>query len=198
MRLPVSRSRWLVGGCAVALGLAAAIALVAVPAFPAAPAHASVTELLEALRVAIPQEPVEAPELKLTGVDGHAVDLADLRGKLVFLNFWATWCVPCRREMPAMERLHRAYRERGLVVVAVNYKESTREVQAFLEELGLTFVVPLDPKGTVTRTFGVRALPVTYLVDRDGKILWKAQGRRDWDAPHGRAYFERVLAASPR
>ncbi len=198
MGLRVSGVRWLVGGCAVALGLAVPHSPAAAPAHPAAPAQASVTELLEALRVAIPQEPVEAPELKLAGVDGRPVDLADLRGKLVFLNFWATWCVPCRREMPAMERLHRAYRERGLAVAAVNYKESKREVQPFVEELGLTFVVPLDPKGTVTRSFGVRALPVTYLVDRDGKILWKAQGRRDWDDPHGRAYFERVLAASPR
>jgi thiol-disulfide isomerase/thioredoxin len=136
--------------------------------------------------------------LKLRDAEGRVVDLADFRGKLVFLNFWATWCVPCRREMPAMERLHRAYRGRGLTVVAVNFKESPREVKPFMEQMGLTFPAALDPDGAVTRSFGVRALPVTYLVDRDGKILWKAQGRREWDSPQGRAYFERVLAAHTR
>ncbi len=182
--------------------VAAAIVGAAVAAAPAPTAaqraSASTTELLESLRVALPQAPVDAPPLRLHDADGRLVDLAGLRGKLVFLNFWATWCVPCRREMPAMERLHRAYAERGLAVVAVNVKESPREVKAFMEQMGLTFSAPLDPDGAVARSFGVRALPVTYLVDRDGKILWKAQGRREWDAGPGRAYFERVLAARPQ
>jgi peroxiredoxin len=79
----------------------------------------------------------------------------------------------------------------------VNYQESRAEAQAFGEGLHLTFPVLLDPKGAVTRSYAVRALPVTYLIDRDGKVLWKATGRRDWDGPHGRAYFDRVLAATP-
>jgi thiol-disulfide isomerase/thioredoxin len=155
----------------------------------------TVTELLEGLRVALPQEPVRAPDFRLEAVNGPPVHLTGLGGRLMFLNFWATWCKPCRREMPAMERLHRAYRDRGLAVVAVNFRESREEVKAFLEEMGLSFAAPLDLDGRVTRAYGVRALPATYLVDRDGKILWKAQGPREWDAPHGRAYFERVLAA---
>jgi peroxiredoxin len=100
--------------------------------------------------------------------------------------------------MPDMERLHRDYGPRGLAVVGINFQESEAEAQAFVEEFRLTFPILLDPKGTVTRSYAVRALPVTYLVDRDGKILWKATGRREWDGPHGRAYFERVLAAATK
>ena len=195
MRFPLPASRF-----PVWMGMVAVIGAAVVAPAPGAAQHASasIAELLESLRVALPQEPVEAPALKLHDADGRLVDLAGLRGKLVFLNFWATWCVPCRREMPAMERLHRAYRERGLAVVAVNFRESGREVKAFMEPMGLTFPAPLDADGAVARSFGVRALPVTYLVDRDGKILWKAQGRREWDSARGRAYFERVLAAHAR
>jgi len=193
------RRRLLLVAALAAAALPAALLLgVVPPAPPATPAGATVTELLDGLRVALPQEPVAAPEFKLDGVDGRPISLADLRGRLVFLNFWATWCKPCRREMPAMERLYRAYRDRGLAVVAVNFREPQAPVKAFLEEMGLTFATPLDLDGTVTRTYGVRGLPATFLADRDGKILWKAQGAREWDSPNGRGYFDRVLAAGPR
>ena len=108
------------------------------PAPPAAPVGATVTELLDGLRVALQQEPVQAPDFRLEVVDGPSVHLTGLGGRLVFLNFWATWCKPCRREMPAMERLHRTYRDRGLAVVAVNFRESRAQVKGFLEEMGLT------------------------------------------------------------
>ncbi len=98
-----------------------------------------------------------------------------------------------------MERLYRTYRERGLTVVAVNFKESPAEVKAFMEELHLTFPAVLDRRGTVTwDAYQARSLPVTYLVDRDGKILWKAYGRRAWDGPPGLAYFDRLFAARAR
>lgn len=93
-----------------------------------------------------------------------------------------------------MERLHQAYRGSGLAMVAVNFKESKEEVRAFMEELRLTFPAVLDRTGAVTASFAVRSLPVTYLVDRDGKILWKALGDRRWDGPAGRGYFDRLLA----
>ena len=179
-------SRWRAAAFAAGLVLAAT---------PAGGRAATVAEHLEALRVQIPNELVVAPEFSLEGLDGRPVSLKSFRGKVVFLNFWATWCVPCRAEMPAMERLHREYGTRGLAMVAVNFQESKAEAQTFADEFRLTFLILLDPKGTVTRSYAVRALPVTYLVDRDGKILWKAAGRRVWDGPHGRAYFERVLAA---
>ncbi len=95
--------------------------------------------------------------------------------------------------MPAMERLYRANRERGLTVVAVNFMETKNEVKRFFEEFRLSFPSLLDPEGTAARNFGVRGLPVTFLVSRDGRILWKAIGSRDWDSPEARAYFKQVL-----
>ncbi len=92
-----------------------------------------------------------------------------------------------------MERLHRAYRERGLTVLGVNFKESAREVRAFLEKLGVSFGTILDMDGAVSGTYRVRGLPVTFLVDREGRLLWKAIGAREWDGPHGRAHLEEVL-----
>ena len=178
--------------------IVAALALLsAVVGFRAA-AAATLTENLNALRVILPNQPVAAPSFSLDGIDSHPLSLAGLRGRVVFLNFWATWCVPCREEMPAMERLHQAYRNRGLAVVAVNFKESEYEVRAFMEELHLTFPAVLDRTGAVTAGFAVRGLPATYVVDRDGKILWKALGIRRWDGPDSLGYFARVLAPRPR
>jgi thiol-disulfide isomerase/thioredoxin len=138
-------------------------------------------------------EPLPAPALSLRGMDGRPLRLDDLKGQVVFLNFWATWCVPCRQEMPAMERLYQNYRERGFAVVAVNFRESKAEIQRFVKELSLSFPVGMDAEGTGAHAFGVRGLPVTYLLGRDGRILWKAIGSREWNSPASRAYFEKIL-----
>ncbi len=151
------------------------------------------TDPFAALQVQPFQEIVPAPALSLEGVDGRPLRLEDLRGKVVFLNFWATWCVPCRQEMPTMERLYRDYRESGLAVVAVNFKEAKGEVKRFFEEFHLNFPAVLDSEGNAARAYAVRALPVTFLLSRDGLILWRAIGSRDWDSPDSRAYFKQVL-----
>ena len=171
--------------------LALAIPLLA----PSIAESISSADPLASLNVQSLPQPIPAPVVALESPDGRSLRLEDLRGKVVFLNFWATWCVPCREEMPAMERLHRAYGEHGLVIVAVNFKESRAETQKYIKELGLTLGVALDPDGAAASTFGVRGLPVTFLLARNGRILWKALGSREWDNPAGRAYFEKVLDA---
>ena len=140
-------------------------------------------------------EPLPAPVVSLKSLDGRPLRLEDLRGQVVFLNFWATWCVPCRQEMPAMERLYRDYRGRGFAIVAVNYGESQAEIQRFAVELSLSFPMGMDAGGAGARAFAVRGLPVTYLLGRDGRILWRALGSREWDGPAGRAYFDKLLRA---
>lgn len=92
-----------------------------------------------------------------------------------------------------MERLYREYRGRGLVIVAVNFQESKEKVQGFLEELRLSFPAVLDSEGTAAHIFGVRGLPVSFLLSRDGRILWRAIGSRDWDTSDARTYFKKVL-----
>ena len=153
------------------------------------------SEALDALLVQSFPDPVPAPAVTLRDLEGQPFSLQDLRGKVVFLNFWATWCVPCRQEMPAMERLYQAYRDRGFVVVAVNFRQSAGQVRAFMQEVHLSFPAVLDSDGAVSSSFKVQGLPVTFLLDREGRILWKAIGSREWDGFYGRAYLEQVLRA---
>jgi thiol-disulfide isomerase/thioredoxin len=138
-------------------------------------------------------EPVPAPAVVLSDLEGRPLTLEQFRGTLVFVNFWATWCVPCRQEMPALERLHAAYEQRGLVMLAVNFKESETEIRRFVRELRLDMTVALDRDGSASRRFRVLGLPVSLLIDRDGRILWKAIGAREWDTPEMRAYFDRMI-----
>ena len=111
-----------------------------------------------------------APSLKLPLVGGGEVDLASYRGQPVLLNFWATWCEPCRAEMPAFERAQQQYRDRGLVVLGVDFQEQDPEIVAFLREIGVTFPSAVDRTGEVTRQWRATGLPTTFLIDRQGII----------------------------
>ncbi len=146
------------------------------------------------LGIVSPSEQVAAPDFTLDEPAGSQVSLREFRGKLVFVTFWATWCIPCRAEMPAMEQLYQEFRGDGLVVAAVNFQDAPEAVQAFRKELRLTFPVALDRQGTVASAYGVRALPTTYLVDREGRIIGQSIGGRAWDSADAKAYFQQLLA----
>ncbi|MGE5849989.1 MAG: peroxiredoxin family protein [Candidatus Methylomirabilota bacterium] len=163
-----------------------------------APPAAAATHYLQALGLQPPKEEVEAPDFTLKDLNSRKVRLADFRGKVVFLNFFATWCVPCRTEMPAMERLHRDFKGKGLVVLAVDIQESARTVRPFMRELQLSFPALLDEDGSVATMYAVRPVPATYLISRDGRIAWRAFGPREWDSPESREYFARLLAEPKR
>jgi peroxiredoxin len=113
--------------------------------------------------------------------DGKTFRLADYHGKVVFLNFWATWCEPCKEEMPAMERLWLRHKDRGFVMVGVSLDSNLKAVPAFVAQHKLTFPIALDPKMDVANTYGVRALPTSFIVDREGKMTALALGPRPWD-----------------
>lgn len=119
-----------------------------------------------------PRKGFSAPGFTLTTLDGSDVSLSDLRGKVVIVNFWASWCLPCRVEMPAMEQVHRAYKDLGLVVLAVNMTsgDSRGDAAAFVEEYELTFPVPLDLDGSVSSRYEVLGLPTTFFIDAQGVI----------------------------
>ena len=151
------------------------------------------TDLPQALHLQPPNEAVEAPDFTLKDPGGKQIHLKDLRGKLVFLSFFATWCGPCREEMPAMEDLHQAYRDKDLSFLAIDMRESGKAVKAFLQELKISFPTVLDEDGAVGHDYGVRALPVSFLVGRDGMIMWRAIGSRDWNSPQARRYFAQLL-----
>jgi peroxiredoxin len=152
---------------------------------------------LTALGLTAPKERVEGPAFALPDLTGKTVRLGDFRGRLVFLNFFATWCGPCREEMPALERIHRIHKGQGLVVLAVDMQESAKTVRAFRDDLKLTFPLVLDADGVVGLKYGARALPVSFLINRNGSIRWRAVGARPWDDTPAREYFARLIAERP-
>ena len=187
-----SRSR-LADSCCLGIAAVALVAALGLSKPAAATSHD-----FQVLGLQPPKEEVEAPDFTLKDLNGKKVQLRDFRRKVIFLNFFATWCVPCRLEMPAMERLSKAYKDKGLVVLAVDIKESAKTVRTFLQELKVSFPALLDADGSVAFTYGIRPLPATYLIGRDGKILWRAFGAREWDNAASRQYFSRLLSEGKR
>ena len=113
-----------------------------------------------------------APELTLTNLEGSPVSLADYRGKVVLVNLWATWCPPCKEEMPALETFYRKHADDGFTIVAVNDGDPTADVVQFVKDYGLTFPVWLDPTYTATeRAFKTLNLPSSFVIDREGQIV---------------------------
>jgi thiol-disulfide isomerase/thioredoxin len=113
----------------------------------------------------------EAPGFTVTGIDGATHSLSDYRGKVVVLNFWATWCMPCRAEMPDLEHEARAHRSDPVVVVGMDWKESAGPVRDFVGGLGVTYPMLLDTDGRVYDAYRVSALPTTFIVDRHGRLV---------------------------
>ena len=123
---------------------------------------------------------VESPGFTTEDAAGSRVDSVSFRGKVVVLNFWATWCPPCRLEMPAMERLYQEFRGKGLEIVAVNFMESRELVQAFAEEQKLTYPMLLDSRAEIAERYGVMRLPETVLIGREGEVIAKTIGYKEW------------------
>ena len=137
----------------------------------------------------------EAPDFTLRTPEGGTLALSGLRGRVVFLNFWATWCAPCRIEMPEMERLHREFKDRGLLILAVDLDESPKLVAKFMQEFRLSFPALLDSDSRVASRYRLQGLPTTILIDRQGRTVGRAVGPREWAGPEGRALIRSLLAA---
>jgi cytochrome c biogenesis protein CcmG/thiol:disulfide interchange protein DsbE len=119
-----------------------------------------------------PQRGERAPDLTLALLDGSEISLADLRGQVVVLNFWASWCSPCRREAPALQRVWETYKDRGVVFVGLTYHDAEGASLAFIQEYGITYANGVDEMGRISRDYGVTAVPETFIIDREGKVAW--------------------------
>jgi len=127
-------------------------------------------------------------------LDAQPLSLTELRGKVIVVNFWASWCLECRPEMPLLERLHREFASRGLAIIGINAREDKDVVGRYARELGLTFPLVLDPGGKVNDVYGVVGLPSTFVVGRDGRAVAFAVGPREWASLPARALIEKLLA----
>jgi thiol-disulfide isomerase/thioredoxin len=134
------------------------------------------------------------PALETLSLDGQAVKLSDLKGRAVLLNFWASWCEPCRAEMPTLQGLPPLFGEDRLVVVALNFKEPPQRAARFVAQTGLTLPVWLDPLGAHARAWGVRVFPTTVLIDRQGRARERVRGEVDWSGNEALGWVERLMA----
>ena len=141
----------------------------------------------------------EAIDFTLPDLDGKRMSLSDFRGKVVFLNFWATWCDPCKEEMPSMEALYKRLRGKPFEIVAVSVdKDPPEEVRKFADKFGITFVVLHDRKGRIKERYKTTGVPETFIVDQNGVIAEKFWGPRDWTDDSNLATILDLLANGPR
>ena len=135
-----------------------------------------------------------APDFALADLAGTTRRIADFRGKIVFLNLWATWCPPCREEMPSMETLHRRLHGKDFVMLAVSEDEAgIAAVKPFVDQGGFTFPVLIDRDGLVSQRYGVTGYPETFIIDREGRVIQHVIGPEDWDSERAYQYFIHLL-----
>jgi peroxiredoxin len=151
-------------------------------------------ENFKKLRLEKPKSRIVAPDFTLKELSGKPITLEGLRGKVVFLNFWATWCPPCVIEMPSMEKLHQEFGNDGLVILAINFRETPEQVKAFVKKHKLTFSTVLDREGEVFELYQAWGLPMTTIINKRGEIAGRAMGYRDWHSADARGVFRQLLA----
>jgi peroxiredoxin len=150
-------------------------------------------------RSAPPIEPgLAAPDFSLPLLGGGEISLRALRGKVVLVNFWATWCAPCEQEMPAMQRLYAQLAPRGFELVAVSVDEDAEAVARFRDRLRLGFEIALDPKRDAADRYQSYRYPESFLIDREGTLVARYIGERDWDAPEYSGRIARLLDAGAK
>ncbi len=171
-------------------GLLAALPLIS---FAARRDTASLDSSLKAVGFVKFDGEITAPDFTLSDLSGKPVRLADLRGKVVFLTFWATWCPYCQREFPSLERLYQQFRKKDFVVLAVNIVEPPDRVKKYVMEHKLTFPALLDSNGRVSALYGVRGTPTRFLINRQGNIIAGSIGPKDWASEEAQKLIRNLL-----
>ena len=134
----------------------------------------------------------EAPNIKLPGLDGE-VDLSKLKGNVVYLDFWASWCKPCIKSFPWMKQMKTTYASQGLEIIAVNLDKDRKLAEAFLKKMDVNFKIAFDPKGDSATTYKLRGMPSSYLIGRDGKLYATHIGFREKDKPKMEQAIKQLL-----
>lgn len=140
------------------------------------------------------EEKSPAPDFTLKDINGKDISLSSFKGKVMLINFWGTFCVPCRKEMPSLEIIYKTYKDKGFVVLAVSEDKSISSVKEFVKEYRLTFPVVLDEDKKVAKQYKVSILPVTFLLDKKGMISKKFFGEREWTDAESKKMVEELLS----
>ncbi len=139
--------------------------------------------------------PVTAPDFTLEDMDGKSYTLSSLRGKVVMVNFWATWCPPCREEIPSMETVYQALHKKGFIVLAINQWETPDHVFSYMGQLEVfpSFPILFDRDSHVSEAFGVKGLPTTLIIDKQGRVVYRAIGGRNFNHPEVRKLIQQLI-----
>ncbi len=141
---------------------------------------------------------MKTPNFCLEGLNGEKVRLSALMGKVIFLNFWASWCGPCKEEMPSMEELYQHYKERDFVLLTISPDEGSPEpTRKFIQKNLYRFPVLLDPGGKTLDLFNINRIPATVIIDKKGRIIGRAIGPRDWSKPEVFSLIDQMLDDRP-
>jgi len=134
-----------------------------------------------------------APDFTLKDLNGKSISLSSFKGKVVLLNFFATWCPPCRAEMPAFNKLYREKKIRGLEIISVSTDRSLNDIKDFLQKNKVDFPILFDADRSVSKQYRVFSMPTTFLIDKSGKIVEKFYGEYDWTEPETKGKIEKLL-----
>ncbi|MBF0278533.1 MAG: TlpA family protein disulfide reductase [SAR324 cluster bacterium] len=163
------------------------------PANPALNLTAKEEHVLKDQFIELPGTPIDAENFQGVPVNKAQPELFSYQNKFILLNFWATWCVPCLKELPDMERLHQKLGKKGLVILAVAMGENKQKVKKFLKKHNLHFPILADPEMTISELYGVKNLPTTFLIDRNKVIIGRALGPRQWSNPDLVEFFRKRI-----
>lgn len=161
---------------------------------PAVAEESVVPSLVKQLNLVTHPPGTEPPSFTARTLDGGSLSLGQLRGKVVVVNFWASWCRECRPELPVLERLHRELAAKGVAIVGINAREDRDAISRYAKELGLTFPLVLDERGDIATRYGVIGLPTTFVIARDGRAVGFAIGPRGWTDGPALVLIEALLA----
>ena len=142
---------------------------------------------------ALAADPVPAPDFTLKSNSGENVRLAEQRGTVVMLNFWATWCAPCRKEMPLLDELYQRYSDAGFVLYGVNVEQDSAAADKLIADLGVSFPILYDPESKASRAYDVNAMPTTVMVDKDGNVRYVNRGYRAGDEEKYREQIRELI-----
>ena len=168
-------------------------ALNILPQSAEAQVSANTANLLRAARVQVLNQPVTPNDFSLRFLSGGSAFLSSFKGKIVILNFWATWCPPCRAEMPSMEKLYQLYKDKGFEILAVDLGESDETVSQFIKRGNFTFPVMMDSNNKIGIMYGIESIPTSFILNREGKIIARVVGSIHWDSPSMIAAVEELL-----
>ena len=140
-----------------------------------------------------PSKEIEAVDFSAVSINGQEVNLKDFKGKVIFLNFWATWCGPCKMEVKDIDNMNKKLKGKKFVVLAVDVQEDAKKIKSFMKDNKISFPVYLDKDGKISYQYGVRGIPTTYIIGPDWKIVGRAVGPRPWNGKDSIKFMESLM-----